>query len=406
MTRLLSLGWRNVLRNRRRTLITGAAIGTGLASMIFMDSLVLGWSEQMVLSATETWLGDAQIHRDGFRTTRRVDLTVNEEDSVVTLLSGDPSVTAFTLRVESPSTLQSASEFRSVTLRGIDPETEAGVSMLEAATDSGNYFTGDSTDLVIGRKLAADLDADLGDIIVITVARADSGLSQNMFRVSGICGFGSDDMDRHSAFIRISTARNMLGIGDGTHEIAIRFEDYRLGLEDSLPFWGRLSSFGNEVLGWPALLPSVTALLGMTDLSKLIFALILSGIVIFIIVNTLFMSIYERIFEFGVLLAIGTRASGIGWMVLSESASLGLISIIIGSATGFLFCWVFSLVGIDFTGVEVSGVLMTRPTYTVIRLYQYILYPAGMLIFTIVAGIYPALHAARLVPAKAMRKSF
>jgi ABC-type lipoprotein release transport system permease subunit len=404
--RLMRMGWRNVLRNRRRTLITGTAIGIGLASMIFMDSLVLGWSEQIVLSATDNWLGDAQIHREGFRETGNVELTLQRPVSIEGILSGSPEVRAFTFRVESPATLQSAYEFRSVSLTGVDPGREAGVSMLEAATDSGDYFAGDSTDLIIGRKLAGDLDAGLGDIIVITVATVDGGLSQNMFRICGICSFGSDDLDRYSAFIRIDAARNMLGIGGGSHEIAIRLEDYEAGMNDTLAIWREWSVFGNEATGWPELLPSLKALLGMTDLSKAIFALILFGIVVFIIVNTLFMSIYERLFEFGVLRAVGTRASAVGWMVLFESASLGLISVLIGSLIGFLVTWLFSVIGIDFTGVEISGILMNRPTYTILRMYQFILYPVGMLLFTVIAGIYPAVHASRLVPADAMRKSF
>jgi ABC-type lipoprotein release transport system permease subunit len=404
--RLVKMGWRNVLRNRRRTLITGLAIGIGLACMIFMDALILGWSEQIVLSATDNWLGDAQVHREGFRTTGDIELTIARPDSIGAMLSGSPDVTAWAGRVQTPATIQSAYQFRSVVLRGVDPATERNVSMLEAAVDTGDYFAGDSTDLIVGRKLARDLDAELGDIVVVTVATADSGLAQNMFRISGICAFGSDELDRYSAFVRIGAARGMLGIGDGTHEIAVRLDDYRLGMNDSLPIWREWSSFGNEALGWPDLMPSLKALLGMTDLSKALFALILFGIVVFIIVNTLFMSIYERIFEFGVIRAIGTRASSVGLMVIFESASLGFISIMIGSVIGFLVCWLFSVVGIDFTGVEISGVLMTRPTYTVLRLYQYIVYPPGMLIFTVIAGIYPAVHASRLVPAEAMRKSF
>lgn len=122
--------------------------------------------------------------------------------------------------------------------------------------------------------------------------------------------------------------------------------------------------------------------------------------------NTLFMSLYERMFEFGVLRAIGTRPLRMALMILLEGGCLAIISIIIGSAIGFFFSWLFSVYGIDYRGIEFAGTTINELIYPVMNVRQYLLNPLYVLFFTLVAALYPAWYAARLTPAKAMKRSF
>lgn len=123
------------------------------------------------------------------------------------------------------------------------------------------------------------------------------------------------------------------------------------------------------------------------------------------VLNTLFMSIYERTFEFGVLRAIGTTARRLGAMIVLESACLAVVSLVIGSALGLAAMLVTGHTGLDFTGIEFSGVTFYQPIYPVLRWQQFVLYPAGLLLLTTLTGVYPAVHAARRKPAEAMRRS-
>jgi len=142
-----------------------------------------------------------------------------------------------------------------------------------------------------------------------------------------------------------------------------------------------------------------------TFLSKVITASIIFGIVGLTIMNTLFMSLYERMFEFGVLRAIGTRPLRMALMILLEGGCLAIISIIIGSAVGFFFSWLFSVYGIDYRGIEFAGTTINELIYPVMNVRQYLLNPLYVLFFTLVAALYPAWYAARLTPAKAMKRS-
>ncbi len=403
--RLVKFAWKIICRNRRRTVITGLAVGLGLGSMIFTEALMQGMSAHMIDTTTESWMGDAQIHRNGFLDTRNINLIIKRPDSTLSMLELDSTVTSCTPRILSPASATSTTELKPVTLIGVDIETDPEVTMLEAAIDSGYYLSGDSTELIIGYKLALDLNAGLGDVIVITVAQAGSGLSSSMFFVSGICHFGNDNLDRYSAFVNLSAAGRMLGIQGEIHEIAVKFPQAEMGADTSLGFWNKFSVFGNTALGWPDLAPQIGSLLSMVDVSMSIMAAILFGLVVFGIVNSLFMSVYERMYEFGVMKAVGTRTGTITVMVILEAFWIAVISTVIGIAIGLLIIWITSKTGINFGDMEVSGVTINKPIFPVLTLGRVWIYPLSTLILTTAAGIYPGIHAGRLNPAEAMRKS-
>jgi ABC-type antimicrobial peptide transport system permease subunit len=144
----------------------------------------------------------------------------------------------------------------------------------------------------------------------------------------------------------------------------------------------------------------------LTDFSLLIVGLILFAVVSLGIVNTLFMSLYERMFEFGVLRAVGTRPWAIFRLVLGEAGALSVVSIVLGMViSAIILVWVASS-GIDYTGIDYAGVTFREKIYPVVRGIQFVKYPLWVFVITIVVGLYPAAYAARLTPARAMRKSF
>jgi ABC-type lipoprotein release transport system permease subunit len=403
----LKLAWRNILRNKRRTFIAGIAIGVGLGAMIFTDALMLGMKNNMIKSATESFLGEGQIHRQGFRLTQEVDKTVNNLEWIVSNLERDEAVEQFTLRTATFGMITSPANVSSVMLYGIHPQTEQYLSQIDDVVMSGNYFKGNGErDLIIGSDLADLLEVGIGDRTVITVTQAHSGeLAQEMFRVSGIYHFNVKEMDTGMAFVRLPKAQEMLGIGKEVHEIALKFKDIRFaGKKDNL-FWPKYNVDGNEALSWTELLPQLQAMLGVFWISLLVMGIILFGIVAFGIVNTLFMSLYERMFEFGVIRAVGTRPSGVMRLILLEAGALSVLSIALGVFIGFVITLIFVKVGIDYRGIEIAGTSIHEMLYPVIHFQQYIIYPVAVFVFTLFIGLYPATVASKMQIAEALRKS-
>jgi len=405
---LFKLAWRNLLRNKRRTIIASIAIGIGLAALIFVDALMIGMTENMIKTATASFLGDAQIHRKGYQDEQEVSLTIQELEKVTAKLAKEANVHYFTRRTFSLGMITSPANVSAINLVGVQPSTERYLSQIDDAITEGRYFEGnDSRDIIIGTKLAENLEIGIGDRVVVTITQSESGeLSQERFRVSGIFHFVDETMNTGMAFVRISKAQQMLAIGNNVHEIAIKFTSTTYAQNQELTFWNTYSQYGNEALSWAEILPQLKTILDMSKYSKYIMGVVLFGVVIFGIINTLFMSLYERMFEFGVLRAVGTRPFGMARILLFEAGTLAIVSIILGGIIGFGLTTLFAHLGINYTGIEMMGVTIQEYIYPVLNIQQFILYPIAVFLFTIIAGLYPAWHAAKIAPVDAMRRSF
>jgi ABC-type lipoprotein release transport system permease subunit len=402
------LAWRNVLRNKRRTLIAGTAIGLGLASMIYVDAAMIGMEANMIDSATASFMGEGQIHHEQYREAFEVEKTILNLNEVNRRLEADAEVEYFTHRTMAFGMISSPSNTGSVQMIGIDPTTEQHLSEIDDVMLEGTYFDGDDAqDVVIGRKLAELLEVELGDRIVMTTAQAHTGdLAQEMFRVSGIYYLNIAEMDQYMAFIRLGRAQQMLGLPDGVHQIALKFIDLEIGRKATHPLWARHAVDGNEAVGWTVLMPQLEKVFEMSSIGKWVLAVILFAIVALVIANSLFMSLYERMFEFGILRAVGTRPLAMGRLVVFEAGALAAISVVLGMVLGFILVALVAHYGVDYGGIEYEGVTFRKRIYPVLNVGQFIIYPVAAYIFTLIISLYPAAYAARLTPAKAMRKSF
>jgi ABC-type lipoprotein release transport system permease subunit len=405
----LKLAWRNVFRNRRRTFLTGLIIGVGLAAMIFMDAWVMGMKENIIASATSSFIGQAQIHRKGYQESQENNLTIQGLGTIVSMLEEDPHVKNFTERAMSFGTVSSPSDIGSIVLYGIDPVKEKPLSKIDEAIISGAYLQAGpsgTNGVLIGADLADTLEVAVGDRIVITVARAGSGeLSQNLFRVSGIFKMHIEELDSSVALIPLATAQRMIGLNGQVHEIAIQFTGIQYATLSGAEFSAKYSLPGDTAETWQELVPQIKAILQMTSISIGVTVIIVFAIIIFGILNTLFMSLYERIFEFGVLRAVGTRPAMMRNLIVIEAGILALYSILLGMALGAVLTTIGSIFGMDLTGVELSGATFTGKIYTVFALRQYLLYPAFIFGFTVLVSLFPARFASRMSITKALRRT-
>ena len=406
MDMYIKIAWRNIFRNARRTVITGIAIGVGLAGMIFTDAFMVGMKRNIIETVTDNFLGEAQIHAKGFTDNYDPEKVITGTESILQQLKSEPEVAHVSKRIMTQGLINSAVNSRHLMLCGIEPLTEKAVSEIDEKMVSGSYLRNDRS-ILIGKPLAEELEVQAGDRIVVTVSMAESGeLSQEMLRVGGIYCFGANEMDERLAFVHIDKLRTLLGLKpEESHEIVIHLNDAMVASDTDYPLWAKYSKNGLIAESWPQLIPELDMTLHLFNYAIILLAIVIFGVVVFGIVNTLFMSLYERFFEFGVLKAVGTRSFSIWKMIIYEACSLAFISNIIGIILGLLATIIFMKIGISFDGVDLGGVTVQRRLYPVIGLYQYIIYPIVVLLFTASIGIYPATFAAKLKPAQAMRKS-
>lgn len=408
MLLLIKLAWRNMFRNKRRTFIAGSAIGIGLAALIFSDALIIGMKENMVRTATASFMGEGQVHAESYRETREVTDTIHHPDTLLTRLRTDPRLKQVAPRVMTPAMISSPATVSPIALWGVRPESEEALSRIDDAIEQGNFFAGSrERELVIGSELAELLEVEIGNRVVVTVSQVGGGLSQELFRVSGIYRFNSPELDRGMAFARIGKVRDMLALPeDALHEIAFSFADDHIARDTAHAFFDTYSRGGNRAVGWPKLIPEFTAIMGMTDLSMVLLGVVLFGVVALGIINTLFMSLYDRMFEFGVLRAVGTRPRRVWLLIMFEAGALAVVSTLPGIGLGFAVTSLFAQIGIDYRGIEFTGITIQNLIYPQLQVDQFVLYPLIVMALTLVVGTYPATYAARLQPADAMRRSF
>ncbi len=408
MILLLKLAWRNSLRNKRRTFLAGLAIGAGLAALIYSDAMIIGMGECMVKTATDTFLGQGQIHLKGFRNTFEAEKVINHSQEILQQLEHEPGIKNFAPRTMALAMLTSPANIADIALFGIEAALEGPISKIDEAIIKGEYLSpGDKNKILVGSKLAERLEVDMGDRVVVTVAQAGTGeLSQEMFRVGGIFQLSMNEIDDMMTFIPLAQAQALLALENNIHEIVFNFKDVDFTHDSFLEFWEKYSRKGNEALSWKEILPELEGALYWSQYSIAIISVILFTIIALGIMNTLFMSLYERMFEFGVLRAVGTRPLRMAMMIVSEAGILAIISILLGDIIGLLFIKYYAVHGISYVGIEFGGITFSEPIYPVLKISQFIKYPIYLFLFTLLVSLYPAIYAARITPTEAMKRSY
>lgn len=401
------LALRNVFRNGRRTALTVGLIACGLAALMFTDAMVKGMTQSMVNIATGTLLGQAQLHRQGFRNNNDVDLFVLHSDSLLQSLRRDSAIQVAAPRVLSGAMLASSENVAAAMVYGVEPRQEAALGKLAHAVIAGQYLDGNSaTELLLGYKLAELLEVDLGDRVVVTASQVHGGdLSQELFRVSGLFRFNDRLLDQNLAFINVPRAQQLLGMESGVHEIALRFHDAEENVFKWQQYNGDVQGEILETLPWDKLIPQLSGVLEMSNYSTWIVAGILFVLVSLGLINSMFMSIYERQYEFGVLLSLGTRRRYLFWQILCEGLLIGMLSAVAGLLLGGAIGYWKARTGIDYGNLEMSGVTLQEPIYLILDVGQFTWMPLMIVLMTVAACLYPALHASRLQPTKAMRRA-
>jgi ABC-type lipoprotein release transport system permease subunit len=379
-----------------------------LAILIFTDGYMKAMSDVMIRSATRLYPGDGQIHNTEYLAERDGEQLISDVIGHVERLNASPLVSGYSLRAQDFGMVSSTANNLAVQVVGIDGELEANVSKLKLSIKRGDYLSneGSENQILIGEPLADLLEVDLGDRLVVSVNNYElDDIDQRLFRVSGIFKMNSKFFDEGLVFVQLPKAQEMMGIGESVHEIAFNFFDEGLSGNNNLAVWDELASANTIAEGWTSLMPDLASIIGLFGFSMLIVGGILFTVAILGVINAMFMSIYERTYEFGVMLAIGTRRSSVFVLILAEGIVLALVSLVIGCAIGALLVLWIGAVGIDYGSMDISGVALAEILRPELSLSQFTELPFSVFVMTLLACIYPAVHASRIVPAIALHKS-
>lgn len=403
---LITIAWRNLWRNHRRSLIMLTAIAIGLWGMIWMTALMRGMVDQMIDSAINTLSGHVQIHAEGFLDDPSIERTIPpvRDNPALQSLLDSARVTHWSERIRVPAVIRSERDVLGVTLVGIDPQQENDLSFIADSVTEGEYLAGvDDQHVLVGRKLLERLETKSGRRIVLMSQDPDNNIAERGFRIGGIFDTDLQATETSYVFAGIETVRAMLGMGDGVSEISLLGPDYRN--LDALAADVRAAAGEADTKTWLELDPYMATMLGVMDGVILIWFSIIFVALSFGLVNTLLMAVFERTREIGLLQALGMPPANILIMVLVES----LIMLLIGLLAGNLLSWLTILPIQD--GIDISGVAaglewagMSSTLLPAVKSSDVLLANAIVLVLGIAASLFPAWRASRKVPVEAITR--
>lgn len=402
---LLKIAWRNIWRNRIRSLVVIASVAVGLFAGMFMMAFFQGMATQEIESTVETQLSHIQFHNPSFIDDKAANFTIQNGRLIISSLEKDTTVRAVTGRLVTTGMIASSSAATGVEIHGVDPVGERAVSSISRDIAEGVYFTGTKkNEIVIGKKLAEKLGVKLHNKIVLTFQSVTGDLTAGSFRIAGIFRSPNSAFDETTVFTNLNDLAALLGTGDGIHEIAVVLKDGQKVNAVAKVWKKQYRSL--LVQTWQELSPEMAILTSIMDQAMYIIIGIILLALMFGIINTMLMAVLERQREFGMLMAIGMNKPRVFLMIIFESIMLTCA----GIPAGILFTWltVGSLAkhGID---LSVFSKALSQFGFSSIiypELKQSMFLPIiVMTAFTaILSAIYPAIKALRFKPAEAIHK--
>ena len=403
---LFQIAWRNIWRNKARSLVVISSIIIGVWAGIFIMSFAWGLYKNNIDESVYRQLSHIQIHHPTFGEENDSKFTITNTDEIVKQLQSDNRIASVSSRVISTGMITSPTTAGGVTIYGINPASEITQIRLNEYVREGAYFdSGKQNEILIGEKLAKKLKVKFKSKVVLTFTNVNSEIVSGAFRISGIYRSKNISLDEVNVYVQQKHLQELLELKSSeSNEIAILVKD-----EEQLDTIKKFSVGvvpKGKIEDWKALSPELSMIIESFNL----YTYIISGIILlaltFGIINTMLMSVLERIRELGMLMAIGLNKRKIFIMIMLETIYLTVIGSPIGLLVGWLTVTVLGTTGINISifSEGLSSYGFSSMIYPDLEHEKYEIIVIMCLITTILSAIYPAYKALQLNPSEAIRK--
>lgn len=409
---ILQISWKNVWRNKARSLVIMSAVTIGLFGGIFSFALMMGGTMQRIDSAIKNETASLQLHNPAYLEESDIKNNIENPKKFIQYIEKLPEVKGITDRLKSTGMISTAYASTGLVINGIYPDKEIKVTQLFNSMMAGEYLNeSDQIPIIIGRKLAKKLNAEVGDKLILSVPEIEGDIAYGAFILKGIYDTQNDMFDGLHAYIKKSDLAGLIGVTEeATTELAVSLIDSELSdrITETLKtkFTTEIESESIAIRSWKEIDPT----LGMMIDSMSYFSWIFVGIILvalaFGIVNTMLMVVLERVHEIGMLMAIGMNKLRVFMMIMWETVFLSVTGGIAGMLFSVAFISYYQYYGMDFSmvaeGMNAFG--YSAIIYPEAPLSFYLEVSTMIVVTAILASIYPALKALKLNPAEAVRE--
>lgn len=409
MANLIKIAGRNLLRYKRRTLLTLSLIVIGVLFVTAFMAVTGSFKNMMIGQITDSFLGHIQIHRKGYLAAiDNLPLTMNLKPQafrkVETILSETEQVEAYSPRVKFGAMFSNFVETTSIRLNGVDPEKEARtVPLLLSRIREGEKALRKG-ELLVPELLAKGMKVKVGDAVVVIATNRDGSVNGKQLVVGAILESATGPGGR-DGYVHMEDAVEILRMEDAEiSEIAVRLKDFKKLDEVFATLESRLSGELNkegkpvfEVHTWEGLSPFFN-IAQMIDVMTLSIKVMLVAIVLISIMNVMIMAVYERVREIGTIAAMGTLPRRILSMFLVEGLLLGAIGALIGAILSIAMVYAVNAAGFTYDFARQTGIVLSAA----VNPRDLMLISGIVILAAVIASLQPALKASRMDPIEAL----
>ena len=403
---ILIMAWRNIWRNKMRSIVIILSIAVGLFAGIAVLALYKGMMKSRIRTVIDAEVNHLQIHDTSFKKDYESRFVINNGDRLLKRITDIPEIKLAVPRGITNGMLSTATGSAGVQINGVVPALEYQASQLNRKVKEGKLF--DSTrrnEIMVGKKLALKFKLRPGSKLVLTFTDTSGNIVSGAFRVAAIYQSNNAPLDERNVYVALSDLNTLLGSGHAYQEIAIllKNDDDVKAVQQQL----RYSFPSYQIESWRELSPETDLLARTTDQYSYIIIIIIMLALAFGIVNTMLMAILERTREIGMMMALGTNRLKIFLLILSETVFLTLAGTPIGIGIGWLATTYFTKHGLDLSGMGKEMMssfgfgTMVYPEFPADKL-------GGVLMIVIATAIisclFPAIKALKLQPVDALRQ--
>ncbi len=353
--------------------------------------------------------GHIQIHERGFHDNQSIDYAFIPDRTVIDTLESAGAAVAFSERIHAAGLVSSGDTTEVALIEAVDPESERRVTDMHRAILAGGRYleAGDRKNIIIGEVLARNLNVGLGGTVSMISQGFDGSFAAEDLTIVGLFRTGNAEYDRTLLIMPLARARETFSMMNYVNSVVIRLRDGTAMEQTRDDLRKSIGGKNLEIMGWDELMPEMILLINMKKISTLVFTFILFIIVSFGVLNTIQMSVFERVREFGISMAIGTSPGHVRQMVQVEAFIITLLGILLGAALGSAISLYFTIRPLDYSMYQdMTQLWGISSTIFPARLeFTNVLRTSGfMFILSSLFAFFPARRASRLNIINAIRK--
>lgn len=400
----LRIAWRNIFRQKRRTVLTMLTMLGGFA----LSAISIGWADgtynRIIDMFTRNRLGHVQIHALGYLDKPSLYRNIKAYQTIGETIERIEEVESWAPRFYAAGLASVGDKSLGVRIIGIHPERESAATRFENKLIQGKSLSKKpEQQAILGKGAARTLKANLGDQIVIVSQAADGSIANDLYTLVGIIESGDELQDQSCLYLHLQDAQELFCLEGAIHEIVVIARKLNQVRSLTREIRKALDNPELEVDTWQEFARSFYVAMKADKQGAWVMLFVVILIVAIGVLNTVLMTVLERTREYGVLRAMGTRPIQVVRLVLYETALMACLSVIVGAALSLLVNYLLSQQGIPMPQTFTYGGIEFTHFYSEVNARSFYIPAVTVMICAVLVSFFPAVKAARIEPARAMR---